>query len=297
MFTWIGATTPIPHSVWDLFGNLGARMYFMYVSKKYKSKKDRIKEIKEKPYKARLKECNKATLQFLKGIWSKKKVEWNRQNAPKEVLGRIIDLADLLVRLRGKVNVAVKEQYGDKTYWSEPIIEEPERAIEALYALARGHALIKGRTQIAVNDLPVAIDVALSSAPYNRVITFAYLLNKEKVTTKELMEDLNCSRSTAIRKMKTLELLELIDLEKKPMQTMGGEQSSYTMKLKKEFKWFTTGEFKKLWRLKLTDIIKTEEVEEESETEKKPKTLESFETMFPRSRKTMMRRWVYRKTG
>jgi predicted transcriptional regulator len=297
MFTWIGATTPIPHSVWDLFGNLGARMYFMYVSKKYKSKNDRIKEIKDKPYKTRLNECNKATLQFLKGIWSKKKVEWNRQNEPKKVLGRIIDLADLLVRLRGKVNVAVKEQYGDKTYWSEPIIEEPERAIEALYALARGHALIKGRTQITVNDLPVAIDVALSSAPYNRVITFAYLLNKEKVTTKELMEDLKCSRSTAIRKMKTLELLELVDLQKKPVQTMGGEQSSYTMKLKEKFKWFTTGEFKKLWRLKLTDIIKTEEVEEEPETEEKPKTLESFETMFPRSRKTMLRRWVYRKTG
>lgn len=62
MFTWIGATTPIPHSVWDLFGNLGARMYFVYVPKKYKSKKDRIKETKEKPYKERLTECNKATL-------------------------------------------------------------------------------------------------------------------------------------------------------------------------------------------------------------------------------------------
>lgn len=253
--------------------------------------------MKQKPYKARLKECSKATLRFLKGIWSKKKVKWNRQNDRKEILGSIVDLAELLVRLRGKVNVVVKEEYDDKTYWSDLIIEEPERAIEALYALARGHAIIKGRTRITINDLPIVIDVALSSAPYNRVITFAYLLNKGKVTTKGLMEDLICSRSTAIRKMKTLELLELVDLEKKRVETMGGEQSSYTMKLKEEFKWFTTGEFKKLWRLKLTDIIKTEEVEEELETEEKPKTLESFETMFPRSRKTILKRWVYRKTG
>jgi len=137
MFTWIGATTPIPHNVWDLFGNLGARMYFMYVSKKHKSKKERIKEIKERPYKEKIAECNKATLQFLKGIWSKKELVWNRQNDTDYVIERIIDLANLLVRLRGKVNVVVKEEYGDKTYWTEPLIEEPERAIEALYALAR----------------------------------------------------------------------------------------------------------------------------------------------------------------
>lgn len=297
MFTWIGATTPIPHTVWNLFGNLGARMYFMYVSKRYKSKRDRVEEIKKKPYKARLRECNSATLRFLKGIWSNKKVEWNRQNDPKEVLERIIDLADLLVRLRGKANVVVKEEFDDKTYWSDVIIEEPERATEALYALARGHALIKGRTHITIHDVPVAIDIALSSAPYNRVITFAYLLNKGKVTTKELMEDLNCSRSTAIRKMKTLGILELVDLQEEHMQTIGGEQTSYTMKLKKEFKWFMTGEFKKLWRLKLKDIMKTEEVEAELEIE--PKGLESFGDIVPhpRSRKVKLRRWVYRKTG
>jgi len=297
MFTWIGATTPIPHSVWDLFGNLGARMYFMYVSKKHKPKKERIKEIKERPYKEKIVECNKATLRFLKGIWSKKELVWNRQNDADYVLERIIDLANLLVRLRGKVNVVIKEEYGDKTYWTEPIIEEPERAIEALYALARGHAIIKGRTQITIEDLPVVIDIALSSAPYDRVITFAYLLNKGQVTTKKVMEDLKCSRSTAIRKIKMLELLELVQLEKDSTETIGGEQSTYTMKLKKEFKWFTTDEFKKMWRLKLTDIITTEEIKEETEGGPSEPKLESFETLLPGSAKRMMSRWVYRKTG
>jgi len=266
----------------------------MYVSKKHKPKKERIKEIKERPYKEKIIECNKATLRFLKGIWSKKELVWNRQNDTDYVLERIIDLANLLVRLRGKVNVVVKEEYADKTYWTEPIIEEPERAIEALYALARGHAIIKGRTQITIEDLPVVIDIALSSAPYDRVIIFAYLLKKGKVTTKEVMEDLKCSRSTAVRKMRMLELLELVDLEKNSAETMGGEQLTYTMKLKDEFKRFITDEFKKMWRLKLTDIIATEEVREEMESETK---LESFETAFPTPKKLMMSRWVYRKTG
>ncbi|MDI6847732.1 MAG: HTH domain-containing protein [Candidatus Bathyarchaeia archaeon] len=255
-------------------------MYFMYVNKKDKPKKDRIKELKEKTYKEKLRECNNATLRFLKGIWQNVKAKWDRKNDPDEVLGRIIDLANLLVRLRGKINVSVKEEYGGKTYWTEPIIEEPERAIEALYVLARGHALIKGRTQVTIEDLPVVIDVALSSAPWDRGITLAYLLNKGKATTNELMKDLKCSRTTAIRKMKTLELLGLADLEKEPMETSGGEQLSYTMKLKEDFKWFTTAEFKKLWRLKVADTIKTEEIKEETEIQPK---LESFEEVFPRT--------------
>jgi len=109
------------------------------------------------------------------------------------------------------------------------------------------------------------------------------------------MDDLKCSRSTAIRKMKMLEILELVELETDSIETIGGEQSTYTMKLKEEFKWFTTAEFKKMWRLKLTDIIATEEIREEIESEPK---LESFETLLPSSGKRMRRsRWVYRKPG
>lgn len=257
MFTWIGATTPIPHSVWDLFGNLGARMYFMHVTKKTKTMEKYVGEVKEKTYRKKVEECNKATLRFLKGIWRREKIEWNLAEDLDSVIKRMVQLAILVTKLRGKINVVVKEDYtGEKTFYTEPIIEEPERCIQALYALARGHALIKGRTQITIDDLPVAIDVALSSAPWDRVIAFAYLLNKDKVTTKGLMEDLKCSRTKAIRTMKTLELLELVDLEEENIPTVGGEQTGYLMRLKKEFEWFTTEEFKKLWRIKLSDIIK-----------------------------------------
>jgi len=260
MFTWIGATTPIPHSVWDLFGNLGARMYFMHVTKKSKTTQRYVADVKEKTYRRKVDECNKATLRFLKGIWRKEKVEWNSPEDPNSIIERIVQLAKLVTKLRGKINVVVKEEYGgEKTFYSEPIIEEPERCIQALYALARGHALTKGRTQVTIDDLPVVIDVALSSAPWDRLIAFAYLLNKDKVTTKGLMEDLKCSRTKAIRTMKTIELLELVDLEEENIPTVGGEQTGYVMKLKKEFDWFTTEEFKKLWRIKLSDIIKPAE--------------------------------------
>jgi predicted transcriptional regulator len=291
MFTWIGATTPIPHSVWDLFGNLGARMYFMHVTKKAKPMKSYVADVKQKTYRRKVDECNKATLRFLKGIWHKEKIEWCSADDLDSIIEKVVLLATLVTRLRGKINVVVKEEYaGDKTFYSEPIIEEPERCIQALYTLMRGHALIQGRTQVAVADLPVVIDVALSSAPWDRIIAFAYLLNKAKVTTKELMQDLKCSRTKAIRTMKTLELLELVNLEQEEISTCGGEQSGYIMKLRDEFNWFKTEEFKKLWRIKLSDIVKPTEELTKSEMEKAKEEAQGLKPFMQR----YMRRFVTR---
>jgi hypothetical protein len=278
MFTWIGATTPIPHSVWDLFGNLGARMYFMKVAKKSKSNKSYVEELKQKSYRKKVEECNQATLRFLKGIWREERIEWDSSGDADEIIGRIVQLAKVVTRLRGKINVVVKEEHnGEKTYYSEPLIEEPERCIQALYALMRGHALIQGRTQINAEDLPVVIDVALSSAPWERVNAFCNLLTEETVTTTDLITDLKCSRTKAIRAMKTLELLELVTLEEDTIDTFGGEQRGYVMKLKEEFGWFKSAEFRCLWRLEASHPETRSD--KQAKTQRTPK-LETWETFL-----------------
>jgi predicted transcriptional regulator len=278
MFTWIAATTPIPYAVWDLFGNLGARMYFHEVGTERKTVDEHLQELRQATYRQKVKECNEASLRFLKKIWQTGEVEWNPEKDPEEVLRRIVQLALLLVRLRGKVNVVVKQDYeGEKTYYSTPTIEHADRAREALYQLARGHAIIKGRKQVTIADLPVAVEVTLSSAPYDRVNAFKYLLENEgSVTTSDLMRDLKCSRRTAIRSMKTLEILELVDLEKTSVETEFGTRTGYTMRLKEEFKWFTSGEFRKLWRIKKVAPIQIELSERTEVVEK----LTSFKDMF-----------------
>jgi len=286
MFVWIGATTPIPHIIWDLFGNLGARMYFQSVPKKPKTTQKYIMQIKEKSYRKKVTDCNSATMRFLKSIWREDKIEWNSKEDSDLVLERIVSLAKLVTRLRGKISVALKQEFGgEKMYYSEPIIEEPERCIQAFYTLMRGHALIKGRTQVAIDDVPIIIDVALSSAPWDRIFAFAYLLNKEEVTTNELVKDLPCSRYKAVRTMKTLELLDIVTLEEERIATAGGEQMGYTMRLKPDFHWFTTEEFKRLWRTKLSDIVKPTEELTEPEFEKSQKEavgLEPFIKIFKR---------------
>ena len=251
MFTWIGATTPIPHSVWDLFGNLGARMYFMQILSDRKSNSSYVNNLKQKSYRKRVEECNQATLRFLKGIWRDERIDWNSANESAELLELIVLVAKVVTRLRGKTNVAI-DPFTKEAHHSEVIIEEPDRCIQALYTLARGHALIQGRTQITIADLPVVMDVGLSSAPWERVKTFAYLLSKPdaSVTTSELAGDFKWARSTAIRAMKTLEILELVDLTEESVQTKGGLQTGYVMRLKEAFRWFKSPEFQKLWRLK-----------------------------------------------
>ena len=53
-----------------------------------------------------------------------------------------------------------------------------------------------------------------------------------------------------------VELLELVTLEEEMVETYGGEQKGYTMKLKMEFNWFKSNEFKQLWRLKQDNAAK-----------------------------------------
>ena len=283
MFTWIAATTPIPYAVWDLFGNLGARMYFYEVGIRRKTVDEHLEELRKPSYRQRVKECNRATLQFLKGVWQNGQVEWKPEKDPEDVLRRIVQLALLLVRLRGKVNVVVKEDYeGHKTYYSTPTIEHADRARQALYNLACGHAIINGRRQLTIDDLPVVIEVTLSSAPYDRVNAFKYLLQKGgTVTTSDLMRDLKCSRRTAIRCMKTLEILELVNLEKSRIETEAGERIGYTMRLKDEFKWFTSKEFQKLWRAKKIAPLQIE-LSEKTEVVEKLESFKKWEEVFKR---------------
>jgi len=256
----------------------GARMYFYEVGTKRKTVDEHLKEMRKSTYRQRVKECNKATLQFLKNVWQTEEVNWNPKEDPEEILRRIIQLAQLLVRLRGKVNVAVKEEYGgDKTYYSTPTIEHADRAITALCNLARGHAIIQGRKQLSVKDLPLLIEVTLGSAPFDRVNAFKYLLqNGGTATTSDLMNDLRCSRRTTIRSMKTLEILQLVDLEKTPIETEAGTRTGYTMRLKEEFEWFTSRQFRKLWGVKKIEPKHVELAERTQVVER----LTSFEEMF-----------------
>ena len=107
---------------------------------------------------------------------------------------------------------------------------------------------------MSAEDLPVVLDVALSSAPWELLQPFALQLNRsnKRLDGEDLETNLKCSRNTALRTMKTLKILGLVDLSKESIYCRDGtNQIGYVMRLKSEFKWFRSDEFDQLWRQKV----------------------------------------------
>jgi len=252
MFIMLSGTTPIPHRVWNVMGTLGARLFFLQMRGKERKKEEYVEQLKGEAYSEKLAACGNATRRFLTHLFSiqyPESIEWNREKDPKEVLEVIVRLAQLLARLRGIISVAAysyETETGEKretAHHSYPIIELPDRAALMLYNLGRGHALTQGRTQIANQDLPLLIEVALSSAPQDRVQAFELLLRDNKpITAHQLEKELNYSRDSAYRTMKTLDILQLATLSQ--MQEKGVTENFIT--IKPDLEWFQSEEFKKL---------------------------------------------------
>lgn len=71
------------------------------------------------------------------------------------------------------------------------IIEDPSRAVTLLRNLAIGHAVSKGRDSLRLEDVPIAIKVALSTAMNSRIKVFDLLLEKKgELTTSDITEGL-----------------------------------------------------------------------------------------------------------
>lgn len=253
-FTWLGAVIDIPHRVWGLLGNLGPKIYFFRLPNDSKSNIEKAEQIKrslrENTYATNL-ECSKnAIARFWNFIENRpnqheNKVVWDTQKDDEETMNRIIQLAMVLANLRSTIPTWYTSDSGGTSYNFEmPTTENPSRASSALYNLARGHALLCGRNYITKDDLCVVIPTALSSAPRERVELFRLLIeNNGKINTEQFQELAKVSKSTALKEMQKLAVLDLVrktgeEAITKPM---------LTVTLKDEFSWFLTEDFKQYW--------------------------------------------------
>ena len=92
----------------------------------------------------------------------------------------------MLARLNASVPTwETANTQGSEYSYHIPNIEDPRRAIEELRNLARGHALSMGRRYITLEDIPVVIHSALSTASMERVRIFELLIQHEGVLTAE----------------------------------------------------------------------------------------------------------------
>jgi len=249
-FMWLGAIVDIPHRVWKLIGNLGAKMYFLRLPQDRKSTNAKLEEIKKNlkddSYVQRLESSKQAIKRFWNFIENRteNKIVWDTENNSEEVFDKIIKLAMLLAKLRATVptwHTSNSDSGGTNYNYEMPVIEDPNRASSAFYNLARGHAILFGRNYITNDDLTVVIPVALSSAPKERVELFKLLIqNNGKLTSADFIETAKVSRATALKEMKILNILGLVD----ESEEEGTTKPVKTIMLKNEFSYFLSEEFK-----------------------------------------------------
>ena len=265
MFTWLGAAVDIPYSVYKFLSTIGFKIYFLRLSRNEVSEDDLYDQLtSKKKFGEKMEEVESLLIDYLAwfeicpisiGQNNMAKIEWDSDNDDKEILRIIARLALLLAHLRGHVIVYESSEHPDylpinnsnshSSGFSHrlPIIENPSRAAQQLYNLARGHALSYGRNYITIDDIQLVIKVVLSTSLIERVLILDLLIaNNGTLTTKQIIESLRISPNTAKRTMTEFKGLELVDMDK----VADSSNSEYKITLNPKFNWFLTKEFKQL---------------------------------------------------
>ncbi len=233
IFAWIGATTPLNGPVWRIMATLGSRLFFFVLEGQAKTSTANLVASlsKEVPHAEAIKQCQGVIGPFLDAVFTKhggvSAMKWNRGGDSQAVLWGIGKFAELL---------AVMRTTYDKDNKSSP--ESPHRAYVVLYNLARGHALVHGRTELTAEDVPLIAQVALSSIPQNRRgVLLAMAKNQGKpVTVSEAEAALEVSRHTAESVMQEMHWLGVATLIKV------GNGVASLLEIKSEWQWFMEGE-------------------------------------------------------
>ena len=237
LFMLLGASTPIPPRVMKVMGNLGSRIFFLGINSRNKSEEELAAQVVDLSYKNKERACRLATRNFLYGLWNAypEGIVWDKKADDTEIVTIIARCAKLLASLRGVINVW-QDDFNNEFKYGTPLIEQPDRIHQLFYNLARGHALVCGRTQVAQTDLKAIIELCTDGAPSGRARLFRKLVEHGgTMTTSEIERELNCSKPTALKEMKTLQILGVCTQQE-------GVREDTEISLSEEFRWFLSEE-------------------------------------------------------
>ncbi len=275
MFTWIGAAVDIPFKVHKLMTTLGPRLYFLRIpGTQNRTDEDYLSQLEHNDFDIKRHSIQTALMDYLNWLEhacpmmerdnkfksNLKKMPWlngqasasdyDKIQAQRKAFGHIVKLARLLAPLRGVVPTwHTHDTQGSDYGYTLPTIEEPDRAMQQLANLARGHAMLTGRNYItSEEDLPMIIKVVLSTAPIERVTIFDVLLAHEGVlNVNQITQSLHVSEHTARRTMLELDILGLVERDTLDMICSDGVvRKGFQIRLKDEFQWFLSEEFTSL---------------------------------------------------
>ena len=207
-FNFIGATTPLSPRAWKMMGNVGQRLLFVqWPDEDYDGVW--LPSVVNGGERRPIERGSNAVQEFLQDLWDyhggSESVTWTDDSMRKEVGVPLQRLARIVAHARGSL------QSGRAN------IEAPKRIGKLLHDLARGHALIHGRTHLELEDVEACGRVALSTMPAKRRGTIRALLNPERndpLTAGDVETILDVSRPTArdrIDEVATLGIGKIVD--------------------------------------------------------------------------------------
>ena len=242
-FVWIGAAVDVPRKIWPIISSLGPKEYFLRIDIEISHVEEQEKIFENMhglTYEQKLHEINECLKEYWDAVMSfpnknGNKIVWDSEKDQESAERAIIEYAQLLARVRGHVpSDDTKYSNGSDYAFISPTIEDPNRAAHALYNLARGHALCNGRNYITDDDVSVIRNIVLSSASKERIELIKLLIeNNGELTSTQIVEFRKVSKMTALKIMKQLEILGLVD----QVKVSGTTKDFLAIRLKEQFRW------------------------------------------------------------
>jgi hypothetical protein len=247
MFTWVGAAVDIPYKVYKILHTLGPRMYFFRMKFEEQTPEQLLQFTKEaQRFNAKREPIIDALFDYLKWFEicpiKNPRIEWDWNSDSMEALRYIAGAADLLSFLRCTAQVWDTDgTQGSEYGYTVSQREKPTRAITHLKNLARGHALLTGRTHITLDDIPLVVKTALDTAVIEWVSLLSLLVaSNGKLTTDQIQDSVHMSRPTVLRTMAEFEAIGLVTMSKIDTDKPG--RPPKMMVLNPRFDWFLTDE-------------------------------------------------------
>lgn len=247
VFAWIGCTTPFDDRVWRVMSQLGSRLFFLLMEAEQRvTVDDLVAATTCKSYDARHRECRGAVQTFLRALFDQYRgvssVEWDGASDDRDALWWIARCAALLAAMR---SIPQEERNGNTVTYRPGDREQPYRALSVLTNVARGHALVHGRSSVTLDDVPLIVRVTVSSMPGDVGSIFRALVESggAGLTVADVQRVLGAKHpQTARRRMAYMHALDVTEFDERGAGRAAG------LHFRPDWQWCTSPEFRALVR-------------------------------------------------
>lgn len=184
-------------------GQLGSRLFFPAIDRQEEvTIEDLVDSDEELSYKERLSQCKATVSQFLTTLQQQgvRSIPWESTADTRPLREWIACLAKVLAAMRSEP-VKESDPGGDMLEYRPPRQEQPHRAYAVFHNLARGHALVHGRSRLAYEDLALVAQVAVSSMPSKGALLFPALVQQKEMTVSQVQAALGVQHHTTAQKV------------------------------------------------------------------------------------------------